>query len=316
MTSFRRLAAAATAATFCQIAVGGLVRATKSGLGCGDDWPHCSGRLLPALQTRAEVIEFSHRLFATLVIVLVGMLAWRAWRAFGDRPRLVRAALGAFALVLWQALLGAIVVWLHLEALSVVLHLATALVLAGILVYLWLAGVLLEGRASPPAHPGLARNMRLAAGAVFALLLVGSYVSGRDAGYVFPDWPLMNGALVPDLSHELFAIHFLHRAMAALVGVLVAWACLRVIARKAAAPGAARLAHAALGLFALEVLIGAFNVWTALNSAVVTAHLATGALIWGALVAGTLVLDPAVLARAAAPRRAGEPAPAVLEAGG
>jgi heme A synthase len=146
------------------------------------------------------------------------------------------------------------------------------------------------------------------------LLLVGSYVSGRGAGNVFPDWPLMNGKVVPDLSVALFAIHFLHRVLAAIVGVLVAILAVRVIRRKREFPVQARLAHAALGLFALEILIGAGNVWTNLNSAFVTAHLLTGALIWASVAGIAIVSHPALSSVGAErPARARR---AVAEAGG
>jgi heme A synthase len=52
--------------------------------------------------------------------------------------------------------------------------------------------------------------------------------------------------------------------------------------------------HAALGLFAVEILIGALNVWTDLNAAAVTAHLLTGALIWSSLVAVAVSSHPAL----------------------
>ena len=303
MTSFRRLAVASSVATLALVAVGGLVRATKSGLGCGTDWPHCSGKLLPSLEQRAQVIEFSHRAVAGLVIVLIGALALWAFVRYRDRPRILWPSVAAFGLVLFQAVLGAVVVKLELEALSVVLHLATALSLLALLIYL-------DVGLYPDATHDDARIKRLAtvaAGSVFVLLLVGSYVSGSHAGDAFPDWPLMNGKVIPDLSIEPYAIHFLHRAIAAVVGVIVLVVTLRII--RAGTPAMARLAKTAAGLFLLEVVIGAANVWTGLNAAFVTLHLAIGASIWACFagvrfiatpVAGE-VRSPAVAGRSAVP---------------
>jgi cytochrome c oxidase assembly protein subunit 15 len=294
MTAFRRLSILSTVATFLLIGVGGLVRATKSGLGCGTDWPHCSGRLVPSLETRATIIEFSHRLTASVVVILLAALAVVAWRNRAEAPRLVKPSIAAFILVMSQAVLGAIVVKLELDAVSVVLHLATALSLVALLIYIVCASSAADGKLTELHDEAVSRSARYVAGAVFLLLLLGSYVSGREAGYVFPDWPLMNGRVIPDFQVEGQAIHFLHRGFALIVGVVLVMFVVRMSRRRAEFPLTARLAHIAAGLFGVEVMIGALNVWTRLNSISVTFHLLIGALIWGSLVGATFVTSPAL----------------------
>src|SRR5215213_5764720 len=97
-TRYRMLAVASLVATFALVTVGGLVRATKSGLGCGDNWPHCPGEV-----DRALLIEASHRFAAGLVMILLGLMALTAYRARRSAPHLLWPSLSAFALVLVQA---------------------------------------------------------------------------------------------------------------------------------------------------------------------------------------------------------------------
>lgn len=316
MTSLKRLAFASTLATFLLVAIGGLVRATRSGLGCGTDWPDCSGAVIPYFGSRAVIIEFSHRLMASVVVILLATLALMAWRRRGEDRRIMRTAVVAFLLVMFQAVLGAIVVWLELKAESVVLHLATAMTLVGVLVYLSFSTAVADGSFTPTPDDASARRARIAAGLVLILLLVGSYVSGRDAGYVFQDWPLMNGEVVPDLSFEPAAIHFLHRALALGTGIVVFVIGIGIARRRDELPLQAKLAHSAMGLFALQVLLGAANVWNPPpgmgNELLVTAHLLVGASIWALLVATAVASLPS-LADARA-RRALSPSPA-YEAG-
>jgi heme A synthase len=178
------------------------------------------------------------------------------------------------------------------------LHLGTALALLGLLLYGGVAAAAADGDIDK-SDPRLARSAWIAAAAVFVLMLVGSYVTGRDAGALFGDWPLMDGRVVPDFAgagsalSELWAIHFAHRALAAVVGVIVALVAARAIARRHEFPTAARLAGVAAGLFALEVVVGALNVWTNLNEVVVVAHLVLGASIWMSLVGMALITEPA-----------------------
>lgn len=295
--SFRKLAASSLIATFALIVVGALVRSTGSGLGCSTSWPDCSGSLIPNFTDHHVVIEFTHRAIAGVIMILIGVLAYKAYRARRETPHLVAPSIAAFVLVLIQALLGALVVKLELEAESVVIHLSAALSLFALLLYINFAAA---ERQTDPAlgdqpDADLTKRAKRAAGAVFILMLVGSYMSGIEgSGQAVNDWPLMSGKLIPNLGSEEMAVHFFHRILAAAVGVYLLVSMLAVIRQRDTHPTAAKLAHSALGLFAIEVLIGAFNVWTDLNALVVVAHLATGTLIWGALVAMALMTSPAL----------------------
>src|SRR5260370_8141751 len=71
---YTQLAWAAAVCTYLLIILGAIVRITGSGLGCGEHWPLCNGRLFPPLDL-PTLIEYGHRLAAALVVVLVGMLA-------------------------------------------------------------------------------------------------------------------------------------------------------------------------------------------------------------------------------------------------
>lgn len=285
------------------------MRATKSGLGCGTDWPHCSGRLVPALENRALIIEYSHRLTASVVVILLTALALAAWRHHRRTRPILWGSMVALGLVLFQALLGAVVVKLELEAESVVLHLTTAMALLAVLVFVTAAAYRAQDRLLAVVDDTVATQASIAAGAVLVLLAVGSYLSGKPgAGLAFGDWPLMNGRLIPDLSAEPAALHFVHRALAALTGAVVGIVTWKVVRRKAEMPLQARLAHVALGAFVVEVAIGAVNVWTELNAAAVTAHLLVGALVWASLVCLAVVSRPTVAAASEQAVRRREPA--------
>ena len=74
------LAWSAAVCTYLLIVLGAVVRITGSGLGCGNHWPLCNGRLFPPLDDIGTVIEWSHRLVAALVTILVvGLAAHTVW---------------------------------------------------------------------------------------------------------------------------------------------------------------------------------------------------------------------------------------------
>ncbi|HYO60393.1 MAG TPA: COX15/CtaA family protein [Actinomycetota bacterium] len=310
MTLFRRLTSTSLVATIVLIAIGGLVRATKSGLGCGTDWPDCGGRLVPALETRAEIIEFSHRFTAGIVGLLILAIAIVAVRRLGAERRMKVASVAALALVIFQALLGAAVVKAELERLVVVAHLVAAMSLLALLVYLRGMVAARTGGVDGVTDAGLSRRIALTGLGVLALLVVGSLASTRDIG---PSWPLVDGKLVPNLGVETFALHWFHRVLAGVVGIVVFAVAWSVIKRAREMPGAARYAHAAAGLFGFEIFVGALNLWTDLNALVVALHLTTGALIWASFAAMATLTHPSV--RTAPEPSVGRSVPAMAQSG-
>ena len=110
---FARLAWAAAACTYLLIVLGAIVRITGSGMGCGDHWPLCNGRLLPPLDL-PTLIEYAHRLAAALVTILVAATAGYAWWLERETGRPSVASYAALGLLMLQVALGAVTVKLAL----------------------------------------------------------------------------------------------------------------------------------------------------------------------------------------------------------
>jgi heme o synthase len=284
LTLFRRLAVVTIATTFVLIAVGGLVRATDSGLGC-PDWPRCFGKLVPPAELHAW-IEHSHRLVASVVMVLVAALVVAAWRT-GQERVVRRATVAALVLVLSQALIGAFVVWWRLEAESVTLHLATALALVALLIHIGFRARWPADRSRRHGQDrGFVRLVAAAAGLTYLQMLVGSTVTGYHAGLAYP----LN-VLWPDLGPGVARIQLAHRTLAVVVGTLAVATWLVARRSQRAHPTVTRLAGYAAGLVAVQIGLGVANVANRLSALTVVPHLAVGALLWGTLFALLLHAD-------------------------
>jgi cytochrome c oxidase assembly protein subunit 15 len=129
---FQRLAWWAIGLTFALVLVGGVVRVSDSGLGCGPEgagtegWPLCGGRVVPLVDANM-IVEYAHRVLAGVVAVLIGGMAVIAWRRYRDLHTLRRLSVAAFGLVLFQAALGGLTVEKGLEDEIVAAHLGVAM---------------------------------------------------------------------------------------------------------------------------------------------------------------------------------------------
>src|SRR4051794_24647020 len=117
MIALRRLALLTGIATYLLIVVGAIVRSTGSGLGC-PDWPLCHGQFLPP-PSIASIIEFSHRASAAVVSALMLTMVAAAWVWARHIKHIVIPATAVPIILAAQIVLGAWVVWLETQTLSV-----------------------------------------------------------------------------------------------------------------------------------------------------------------------------------------------------
>ncbi len=268
-----------------QIALGGAVRLTGSGLSC-PDWPLCHGFWLPTPAALATVpdlayaywqvwLEWIHRVNAA---ILVAPLVFLVLLTAPTREQRVLGTAAA-ALVGVQAVLGAFTVLDRNSPWSVTVHLAAALVLL----------VLLAGASTRPRAAARARARTLPAapwvawtGVALAIAAAGAgaFLAKSGLAQTCPDWPLCGGPWTPAhyASPEILP-HLVHRLLA-LAAVLPALILVRRLTWRRT-PAAFTWSAAAIVLFVLQALLGlvtavaAPEIWLALTHQVAGAVLVT-----------------------------------------
>src|SRR2546429_4503137 len=290
---FTRLAWTAATFTYLLVILGAIVRITGSGLGCGEHWPLCNGKLLPPLDL-PTMIEYGHRLAAAAVSGLVAALAAYAWwlRQGAGSPKGVpdgpgeqyppdRTAYVALVLLLVQVLLGAITVKLSLPPWTVILHLGTAMLLLATLI---LAAKPTPGASpgnteppiTPGSRPGLVGIVALVLG--FVTVLFGALTANLGAASACLGFPLCNGQVIPT-GNYLQLVQWVHRLLAYMLFAYVVWWGVSTKRRGA---------WYVVGLVTLQVVVAATMVLLALPPPLQAAHVAVGTAVWAGLVLAVL----------------------------
>ncbi len=307
-TGYRRLALGTLVATFVLIVVGGIVRVSDSGLGCGPGgsgfhgWPFCNGDVVPGIDLNS-IIEYSHRALAGIVGILMLTLLVQAWRRYRSNRTLLWVCAALVLSVLAQAVLGGATVEENLEEAYVAAHLCLAMLLLG--------GLLWVVRASTPNTPGAppadgGRYFKplaiVASMLVLATIVAGGYMAGTQK-YGRPDYQLGDGAhhacgkqfptcndgFLPFGQSRLVDIHLTHRVFMYLAVIAVLSLALLALRRRPSA-GVVTAAWVLLALVFIQVLVGALNVWLEEYEVLIVLHLALGTLLWATTLGLTLQL--------------------------
>ena len=251
---------------------GGVVRVTGSGLGC-PDWPACTGDSLgPTVEMGIHgVIEFVNRLLTGVLCVIVAWVIIAARLQRQPAPDVTRWAWAQFWIVLLNAIVGGITVWIKLNPYVVAAHFLAATLLLTAAAVTWDKSQHLDhpSRSKASAQTRRLSNALLAVTAV--LVIVGTAVtgSGPHAG---------DSSEVPRMSFSWEAVTVLHSAAAVCVTVLavVLWRVTYLREEDAV--------RQRTMLFIVVLMsqgaVGVFQVITQLPEILVVLHLVGSALVW------------------------------------
>ncbi len=319
--TFRILAMTTAVTTYLLIVVGGVVRVSGSGLGCGNaggrnDWPFCQGGLLPPLQ-REAVIEFSHRWLAAIVSTLAVALLAVAWGRYRHLRAVAWTSTFFTVFLVAQVILGAVTVYNLLPPDIVMAHLANAELLLGcsvLLVILGFNGGRIRRGTSDGGSTELrtaVRWMTAAAAGTYLLVVSGAFVVAQGAGFACAGWPLCGNGVQLD-SGQMATYNLGHRVVAGLVALLLAVAVMRTVraVRALGRSGAVssrsaqviRAAGIMVGVMLLaQIVAGAVLVESRLPAVARSVHEALASGLWASVILLTLLIRPELLAGVVAP---------------
>ena len=112
---------------------------------------------------------------------------------------------------------------------------------------------------------------------LFSLIFIGGYVSASGVGLTCPDWPLCPQGFLP---HEDFIIEYIHRSVAATVGLLVIATMAFALKSKEAPRGMKIASIIATGAVIGQIALGAVVIVERLHSVLVMTHLGLGLVLF------------------------------------
>jgi len=256
---FRVLIIVACIGMLIVLLAGALVTNTDSGRGCGDDWPLCHGKFIPAY-TLESMLEYSHRVVSAIVgflVLAVFVITMTKHRREGEP---VFYASSALFFTILQALLGAAAVKWPQSPPVMALHFGFSLLAfaSTMLLVIWAYRM---KRGSAVAHraelPGSLYKLTWGIfGYIYVVVYIGAYIRHTKSAGGCSGWPLCNGELVPELSGATGLV-FVHRVAALIIFLLIAVLAYRIYREPAAHDGLKRTAVWTFGLVLTQVLSGA-----------------------------------------------------------
>jgi heme a synthase len=296
--AYRLVTVGALVALGVIVVTGAAVRLTGSGMGC-PTWPTCEdGSLVPRGATGDHGwIEFLNRVFTGAVSVAVALAVLGSRRRRPVRDDLTRWSWGLVAGVFAQALLGGLVVFLHVTPVAVAGHYLLSAVLVWNAVVLHHKASEPDGLRRPRATPQLLQRSRGLVAMAGLVLVTGTLVTGSG-----PHGGDEAADRLPFAVTTVARIHSLAVWLFLVVVVLV----LRQVSRGDASADTVGRGNVLVGTIVAQGTLGYVQYFTGVPEGLVGLHVLGSVLVWVAALRFHLALTEPIPAGAPSPLRSAQ----------
>ncbi len=268
----RRFTKVVAASTLFLIFAGAMVTSTGSGLAV-PDWPLSYGMLMPPM-VGGIFYEHGHRMVAATVGLLTVIQA--IWLQLRARKRFLRvlgwSAVGA---VIGQGVLGGLTVLFLLPPAISIAHagLAEIFLCLNVSIAFFASAWFDEIRSMPKGDAPIAGTTALVL-LVCAQILIGALMRHLHAGLAIPTFPM---PLLPPSTSLAVIVNFAHRIGGMAVALSVIALFIRLLRFDARHP-LRQIGTLLLAVVPLQILLGAYTVWSGKQPVITSLHVVTGAL--------------------------------------
>lgn len=237
-------------------------------------------------------IEWSHRGTAKAIGLVYLFFLAAVFIVPEVRRRMWGKAAAGLVLLVSQAVIGALVVFVHLRAEKIALHLIVAFLFTSLLV--WMLMMLLRPAVPAAEKPKGPNPILGTAIAVYVIALIqifsGGLVAGSMAGFQWNTWPMMGDYWIPpnmmiedwglmrNMLENKVVIQFTHRWFAFAVVVAVLYLILRSLTIKVSAPARWAL-RSVFAIVVLQVILGILTLLMGVQTHLALTHQLVGLIL-------------------------------------
>ena len=280
---FRYLALATALTIFLTFVLGGIVRASGSGISC-PDWPICLGSITAPVVDIA-LSNILHRILTAAATLLLLITAISAKRNYSNVRLIYIPLYAAMTLMGIEIFLGGSNFLPSTTPIINILHLALALIIlaltTGPVVMAFVLNFDPSQKDRLKFQSPFAKLTLFAIIATILVLISGTLVAAYGSDFDCIGWPLCNGEIIP--VNPIAWLHVIHRIAVAASSLFVLSLFLQAWRTQRSQRGILSAATLTASLYASQILVGAFIDSGADSDVLVGLHIATVAALWGAI---------------------------------